>query len=264
VPDANHPRPLAVVTGASSGIGLALAEELVERGHDVVAVAETANVEDPALLGVTPPALAIRADLRSPAEVERVHREVEQLGQPVDVLALNAGVGQGGPFPGGNLAEHLGVVDLNVRSTVHLAGLLLPAMIERGAGRVLVTSSIGAEVPAPFQSTYHASKSFVHSFAEALRIEVKDQGVTVTSLMPGPTETNFFDRADLDDTRIGQMEKDEAHEVARAGLDALFAGKDHVIPGSFKNKVLATLGSHLPDAPNAKAQGKLNEPGSGT
>ena len=156
------------------------------------------------------------------------------------------------------------MVDLNVRSTVHLAGLLLPAMIERGAGRVLITSSIGAEIPAPFQSTYHASKSFVHSFAEALRIELQDRGVSVTSLMPGPTDTNFFERADLEDTRVGQMKKDEAHAVARAGLDALFAGKDHVVPGSFRNKVMATLGSHLPDAANARGQGKMNEPRSGT
>ena len=257
-------RPLAVVTGASSGIGLELARVLAERDHDVIVAAEDAAVEDPSLLGGTPPAHAVRCDLRSADGVERLASEVRAVGRPIDVLALNAGIGQGGPFPGENLADHLSIVDLNCRSTVHLAGLLLPDMIERGEGGLLFTASIAAEMPGPYQSTYHASKAFVHFFAEALRVELKDSGITVTSLMPGPTDTAFFERADLEDTNVGQMPKDDPRSVAEEGLDALFAGRSSVVAGAFRNRVQANVAAHLPDAAVAAGAAKLNEPGSGS
>jgi len=216
-------RPLGLVTGASSGIGLALANELVDRGYDLAVVAEDAAIERPNLLRDGTAALAIRADLTDPTEVDKVARRVETFGRALDVLAINAGIGAGDRFIDRDISEHLRVVDLNVRSAVQLTGLLLPAMVAHGTGRVLFTSSIAATTPGPYQSTYNASKAFLLSFAEALRKELRDTGVTVTALMPGTTDTAFFERAGIADTKLGQSKKDDPREVARDGIDALFA-----------------------------------------
>jgi uncharacterized protein len=257
-------RPLALVTGASSGIGLELAKELCDRGYDVVVSAEDAAVEDPGLLdGAGTPVLAVRADLADPSGVQELDDRVRELGRPLDILAINAGVGVGGHFIETALDAHLNLVDLNVRSAVHLARLRLPEMVQRGDGGVLFTSSIAATMPGPYQSTYNASKSFLSSFAEALRVELEDTGVTVTALMPGPTETNFFRRADIEDTKLGQTKKDNPRRVARDGLDALSAGKDHIVAGSAKNKVQVAAAKLLPDTATAAMHGRLSEPGSG-
>jgi len=235
----------ALVTGASTGIGRAIAQELVERGYDVVVAAEEPAIRTAAAdLG----ALAVQVDLTTASGVEHLHERATAAG-PLDVLVLNAGVGVGGRFDKTPLESHLGLVDLNVRSTVHLAHLVLGEMVARGAGRVLVTSSIAAVAPGPYHATYAASKAFVHSFAEGVREELKDTGVTVTSLMPGPTDTEFFSRADMGDTKLGQMEdKDDPREVARDGVEAMLAGRSSVVAGSFRNRIQAELGTHLPDA----------------
>jgi short-subunit dehydrogenase len=136
-------------------------------------------------------------------------------------------------------------------------------MQARGRGRILFTSSIAAEMPAPFEAVYGASKAFIQSFSEALRNELKDSGVTVTALQPGPTETNFFHRADMDDTRVGTGKKDDAAEVARQGFEALMAGKDHVVAGSIKNKIQSTMAQVTPEPLLAEMHRKLSEPGSG-
>jgi uncharacterized protein len=253
----------AVVTGASSGIGRALAAELAQRGHDVVVAAEDAAVEDPTVLGNgTRPALAVRVDLADPEGVQELDRRVRELDRPVDVLCVNAGVGIGDRFVDRPVDEHLRLVDLNVRSAVHLAGLMLPAMVERKAGRVLFTSSIAATMPGPYEATYNASKAFLQLFAQALRVEVQDAGVTVTALQPGPTDTEFFARAGIEDTKLGQSPKDDPRDVAREGLDALFAGKDRVVAGSLKNKVQAGLAKVLPEKATAAAHARFSEPGS--
>lgn len=235
----------AVVTGASTGIGRAIARELVERGYDVVVAAEEAEIRQAAAeLGATP----VQVDLASADGVEELRREASA-GGPIDVLVLNAGVGVNGRFDQTSLADQLNLVDLNVRSTVHLAHLVLGEMTARGSGRVLVTSSIAAVAPGPYHSTYAASKAFVHSFAEGIRQELKDTGVTVTSLMPGPTDTEFFARADMEDTKIGQMDsKDDPGDVARDGVEAMLKGRPSVVAGSFTNRLQAELGTHLPDA----------------
>jgi uncharacterized protein len=144
---------------------------------------------------------------------------------------------------------------------VHLAYLLLPWMVQAGEGRMLFTSSIAATAPGPFMAVYNASKAFVKSFAEAVREELRDTGVTVTTLMPGPTETEFFDRAGMQDTKLGQSEKDSAAEVAKQGYDALMAGKDHVVAGSAKNKAQAVAGNVLLDTALAAQHRKMSEPG---
>ncbi|MFJ4338487.1 SDR family NAD(P)-dependent oxidoreductase [Streptomyces sp. NPDC088915] len=259
-------RPLALVTGASSGIGFELARQLAERGYDLVV-----NAEDDARLQQAAQQVraagarveVVRADLRDPEQTERLFAAATGLGRPLDVVVLNAGVGQGGAFVDTDLADELEIIDLNVRSTVHLAKLTLRDMAARDRGRVLVTSSIASTMPGSFQAVYNASKSFLQSFTEALQNELEDTAVTLTSLMPGPTETDFFHRADMDDTKVGQQDKDDPAQVARQGLDALFSGKDKIVAGSVKTKAQAAANKVLPDSLKAEAHRKMAEPGSG-
>jgi uncharacterized protein len=136
-------------------------------------------------------------------------------------------------------------------------------MIERGQGRLLLTSSIAARIPATFTATYGGSKAFLLSFAEAIRNELKDTGVTVTALMPGPTETRFFERAGMQDTKVGQQNKDDPADVARAGYEALMAGKDHVIASSLKSKAMGASAKLMPEPVKAEQHRKLAEPGGG-
>jgi short-subunit dehydrogenase len=136
-------------------------------------------------------------------------------------------------------------------------------MVDRHQGRILFTSSIAALMPGPFEAVYAASKAFLHSFSEALRNELKDTGVTVTSLMPGPTDTNFFHRAQMDDTKAGADGKDDPAMVAKQGFEALMAGKDSIIAGSLKTKLMGTASKVLPDTANAEGHRQLTEPGSG-
>jgi short-subunit dehydrogenase len=172
-------------------------------------------------------------------------------------------VGVGGDFARDtDLQDELNLINLNVVSTVHLAKRVVKDMVSNGKGRILFTSSIAALMPAPFEAVYGASKAFVHSFAEALRNELKDTGVTVTSLMPGPTDTNFFHRADMDDTKVAQDKKDDPSEVAKQGFEALMAGKDSIIAGSLKTKIMGMGSKLMPDTVKAELHSKLSEPGS--
>ena len=158
-------------------------------------------------------------------------------GRPLDAAALNAGVGVNGEFARDiPLEEDLRLIAVNVTAVVHLAKRILPGMIDRGEGRVLITSSVAATMPGPYYATDAASKAFLQSFAQAIRYELKDTGVTVTALQPGPTDTEFFERAGMEDTRAGEGKKDDPAEVAKDGFEALMAGKDHVIAGSVKNR----------------------------
>jgi short-subunit dehydrogenase len=260
-------RPLAVVTGASSGIGYALAEELAGRGYDLVVAAEDGAITDAAarLAGTGTTVEPVQVDLADYDGVERLYAAVGSTGRPVDVLALNAGVGASGDFTRDNpLGVELNLLKLNVLSPVHLAKRVLPGMVERGQGRVLVTSSIAATQPGPFEATYAASKAFLLSFAEAIRNELKDTGVTVTALMPGPTDTDFFERAGMEDTKLGQSKKDDPADVARDGVEALLAGKDRVVAGSVRNKVQTAAARVMPERAKAAAHRSMSEPDSGT
>lgn len=262
----NQNRELAVVTGASSGIGFELARQLAERGYDLIvnSADETrlrpAADEIAARTGVRVQAVA--ADLRNYEQAERFAGAVTATGRPVAVAALNAGVGEGGAFLDTDLEDELEIVDLNVRSTVHLAKRLLRSMDAAGAGRMLITSSIASTMPGSFQAVYNASKSFLQSFSQALQNELKDTPLTVTALMPGPTETDFFRRADMGDTKVGQGEKDDPAQVAEQGLDALFAGKDKVVAGSLKTKAQGLANKVLPDSLKAEGHRRMAEPGS--
>ena len=258
-------RPLAVVTGASSGIGLELAKQFAAHDCDVVMVAEDAELNDAArgFAAAGTQVHAVQVDLATYDGVERLCTSLDALGRPVDALALNAGVGVGGDFVDDtNLEDELRLIDLNVVSTVHLAKRLLPAMVERGRGRVLFTSSVAAMMPAAFQVVYGASKAFVQSFSEGLREELKDSGVTLTALMPGPTETEFFERADMEDTRVGAGNKDDAARVAEQGFEALMAGKEKVLAGSVATRAMGAASKITPDRAKAKMHAHMAEPGS--
>jgi len=256
-----HTRPLAVVTGASSGIGLELAKLFAAADFDLVIAAEDRDVRTVAE-GIRAAGVwveAVQVDLATPKGVEELHRRI---GRPVDALALNAGIGAGGAFVGDTeLDDELKLIDLNVRSTVHLAKLLLPEMVARGEGRVLITSSVASTMPGSFQAVYNASKSFVQSFALALRNELTDSGVTVTSLMPGPTETEFFERADMLDTKVGTGDKDDAADVARDGFEAMMAGKERVVSHALATKAQGRGSRFLPDSAKAAMHRRQAEPG---
>lgn len=252
----------AVVTGASSGIGLELARQFADHGFDVLINAEDGSLDAAAtqLRRAGAKVQTAQADLRTFDGVEQLYATISAAGRPVDAVALNAGVGQGGAFVDTDLIDELEIIAVNVTSTVHLAKRMLSDMVARRQGRVLITSSIASTMPGSFQAVYNASKSFLQSFAEALQKELKDTGVTVTSLMPGPTDTSFFHRADMDDTKVGQSQKDDPVVVARQGFEALMAGKPRVVAGSVKTRLQEAANKVLPDRVKAAAHRQMAQP----
>ena len=252
-------RPLAVVTGASSGIGYELARQFATNGFDLIVAAEDDKINDVATEFA---AEAVQVDLATDAGVDELYGKLE--GRKVHALALNAGIGAGGAFATDtSLSDELKLIDLNVRSTVHLAKHVVKDMVDRDEGRILFTSSIASTMPGAFQAVYNASKSFVQSFALALRNELKDTNVTVTSLMPGPTDTEFFERADMEDTKVGSGDKDDPAEVAKDGFEALMAGKERVVSASLSTKLQGRGSRLMPDKVKAEMHRRMAEPGSG-
>lgn len=239
-------RPLVLVTGASSGIGLELAHECARHGYDLVVAAEDELIHDAAdRLRVHGTAVhAVRTDLATYDGAEVLLSELRARGRPVGTAVLNAGIGRAGAFLETDLGDLARVIDVNVTSTVHLARRLLADMAERGEGRLLITSSVAAEMPGPYNAVYNASKAFLQSFAQALHHELRGTGVTVTALMPGATDTRFFLRAGMLDTRIGRSKKDDPALVARQGYRALMAGRSRKVAGSVRTRVkeLSTRG----------------------
>ena len=245
---------VVLVTGASSGIGLELAKQFANRGYDLVVVADddiATAANDLASTGreIEP----VRVDLRTDAGIERAYSVATRDGRHVIAAALNAGVGMGGRFVDTDLSDDLAVIDLNVRSTVRLAKLVVRGMADNGGGQVLFTSSTAAAMPGPNMAVYNASKSFVQSFAEAVREELRGSGVTVTALMPGPTRTNFFRRAGMEETLLGRMPKDDPARTAMQAVDALLAGKRKVVTASLASKTMSLLNRVLPDSLKAKS-----------
>jgi short-subunit dehydrogenase len=259
-------RPFAVITGASSGIGLELAKQFAENGFDLLVTAEDADIATAAteLRGFGAMVEELQVDLAADEGVDQLYGRISAAGRPVDAIALNAGIGAGGAFATDtDLSDELELIDLNVRSTVHLAKHVVADMVARGEGRILFTSSIASTMPGTFQAVYNASKSFVQSFALALRAELEDTGVTVTSLMPGATETEFFERADMLDTKVGaDDDKDDPADVARDGFEALMAGKERVVSASLKTKLQGRASRVLPDRAKAALHRGMAEPGS--
>lgn len=255
----------AVVTGASSGIGYELARVFAENGYDLLVTADSEKIEHAAsqLSSLGAGVQTVQADLSTYDGVERLWSAIEATGRPVDAIAINAGIGAYGDFAReSDLQEELKLIQLNVTSVVHLAKRVLKQMVGRRAGRVLITSSVAAVMPAPLEAVYGASKAFELSFAQALRAELKDTGITVTALQPGPTNTNFFHRAGMDHTKLGQEGKysNDPREVAQQGFEALMKGEDHVFAASFKTKVEGEVSKFAPSSLTAEMHRKQAEP----
>lgn len=250
----------ALVTGGSSGIGFAMARELSRRGHEVLVVAERGVDEAVRQLAAHTEArvTGLEVDLALPAGVEAAAARARELG--VRTFVLNAGVGVHGPFAYTPLQDELRLVDLNVRSVVHLAHLVVPDLVAAGAGRILVTSSIAATMPAPLFGTYAASKAFARSFAWSLRHELDGTGVTVTSVLPSGTRTPFFRAAEMERTHIGRAPKANPAMVARQAIDALLEGRAEVATG-LQAKALVAIAALLPQPARSRFHGWFYAPG---
>jgi len=254
-------RKLAIVTGASSGIGLELAKCAARDGYDLIVAADTPFVEaGPALREFGVEVREIQADLATPQGVEQLLGAVAD--RPVDVLVANAGHGLGHGFLDQAPHEWMHIINTNITGTLLLIQPVVRRMVERGEGKVLITGSIAGHLAGTFQAVYNGSKAFIDSFAAALNEELRDSNVTVTCLKPGATETEFFHRAELDDTKIGQARKDDPADVARAGWEAMNDGEASVIYG-LKNKMQVAGAAMMTDAATAKMHRAQAEPGSG-
>ena len=253
---------LALVTGASSGIGLELARQFAGNGFDLIITAEDDELAaaEASLAGTGASVRAVKADLSSYDGVERLWTAVAEGGRPLDAVALNAGTIIAGPARNMTLADFELAMAVMYWGVVYTTMAVLPQMVERGAGRVLITSSVAATMPGPYYATYAASKAFLQSFAQAIRFELKDTGVTVTALQPGPTDTEFFERAGMEDTKAGEGKKDDPAEVAKDGFEALMAGKDRVVAGSAKNKAQVAGGKILPEKARAAMHAAQTKP----
>jgi short-subunit dehydrogenase len=257
----SNSRPLAVVTGASSGIGYELARLCANNGFDLVVAADEpleAAAADFRAAGAA--VQTVETDL---ATLDGVDALIDAIGErPVDALLANAGHGLGQAFLDQDFDEIQHVIDTNITGTIYLIHRVGGDMRTRRAGRILITGSIAGFMPGAFHAVYNGSKAFVDSFSYALRNELKDSGVTVTVLMPGATDTEFFERAGLADTKVGQDPKDDPADVAKAGFDAMMKGEGDVVSG-WKNKVQSSIANVTPAEMLAEQHRKMAEPGSG-
>jgi short-subunit dehydrogenase len=253
-------RPLAVVTGASTGIGYELASIAAEKGFDLLIVADEGTIESAAerLSGTASRVSAVKADLATPEGVDELLLAAED--RPIDILFANAGRGLGRNFVDQDFNAWRRVVDTNITGTLYLIQKVARGMRERGRGRILITGSIAGLMPGTYQAVYNGTKAFLDSFAEALHYELKDSGVVITCLLPGATETDFFKRADMLDTKVGTEKKQDAREVAQTGYDALMSGDEKVVAG-WRNKVQAFMTNVLLDSTLAKMHVKEAAPG---
>jgi uncharacterized protein len=251
---------LAVVTGASTGIGFELARCCAEDGHALIICADEPGIHEAgeALRALGVPVETVQADLATAAGVAALWSAVRD--RPVEVLIANAGRGLGGAFLDQELDQALRVVLLNVTGTLMLLHRVGRQMRERNAGRILITGSTAGYMPGSFQAVYNGTKAFLDSFSVALGNELKDSAVTVTCLMPGPTDTEFFSRAGMEDTPVGQDDsKADPAKVARDGYEAMMKGENGVVSG-FMNKVQAAFAGIIPETMLAQMHRRMAEP----
>jgi short-subunit dehydrogenase len=253
-------RKLAVVTGASSGIGLELARRCAREGFDLLIAADEPAIEAAAAqlrdLGTT--VIAVQADLSTREGVDQLYAAAN--GRPIDALLANAGRGLGRGFLDQDLEQATNVINTNISGTVWLIHKVGNEMRRRNSGKILITGSIAGFMPGSFQAVYNGSKAFLNSFSFALREELKGTAVTVTCLMPGATDTEFFRRADMMDTDVGTAKKDDAAVVADDGFDAMMRGDGDIVSGT-KNKVMTAIANVVPSSVLAGQHRKMSEPG---
>lgn len=256
-------KKFALITGATSGIGLELARLFAKDGFNLIILArDAAKLESTAALLKTESieVVTISTDLFVPGNASQLYKHVKGLGLQVEVLINDAGQGLYGKFIDNELERELDIIQLNVLSLVTLTKLFARDMVSRGSGKILNLASIAGKAPGPYQAVYHGTKAFVHSFSEAIRNELKDTGVSVTSLLPGATDTDFFNKAGMLDSKVVQEgELADPAVVAKDGYEALMEGKDMVVSG-FKNKVQVAMGNLIPDSLQARQMEKVQEP----
>jgi len=254
---------LAMVTGASSGIGFELAVLCAKDGFDLLVVSDSAKIEEAAKqfqnYGVQ--VTAVEADLATREGVDKFYEAAN--GRQVDLLLANAGHGLGGGFLDQDFDEARHVIDTNITGTIYLIQKVGKDMRARNQGRILITGSVAGFTPGTYSAVYNGTKAFIDSFSFALRAELRDadSNVTVTCLMPGATETDFFERAGMEDTKVGQDKKDDPVDVAKVGYEAMMNGEGDVVSG-FKNKVMTTVASVTPAGVLADQHGNKAKPGS--
>ncbi|GAA4853138.1 SDR family NAD(P)-dependent oxidoreductase [Actinomycetospora corticicola] len=260
-------RPLALVTGGSSGIGFELAVQLADRGHDVAISGQSERVHDAAekLRGHGVEAYPHQADAATYDGVESFWKAVADLGRPLNVACLNVGIGVGGRFLDTDLDDELRMIAINCAGTVHLAKRVVRAMHDqgpdRGDRRILVVSSVSATTPTPYEPAYGATKAFGFNFAESIREELREEGIVVTALLPGATDSEFHANAGMGNTRFGDNSwKNDRTEVARQGIEALFAGDDHVVGGDEATKQQVVDHRSMSEPEKAAKQGEAARP----
>ncbi len=255
-------RPLAIVTGASSGIGYHLAKLCAKKGFDLLIAADRPeiNAVEAELRDFGTEVESLQADLST---TEGIDHLIERVGpRPVDALLANAGHGLGRGFLEQDFAEVQHVINTNITGTIYLIQKIARRMRDQGEGSILITGSIAGFMPGTYQAVYNGTKAFIDSFSFALRAELKDTGVTVTCLMPGATDTDFFERADMLDTKVGTQKKDDPAQVAEDGFEAMLHGEADIVSG-WKNKIQAALANVTPASILAEQHRKMAEPGSG-
>jgi short-subunit dehydrogenase len=239
-------------------------KELAARGYDLVISSAGVRLDEAsqelAESGVL--VVPVQADLATREGIDELWSRVQSMDSPLDVACLNAGVGVGGLFQDTDLGEELNMINLNCLGTVQLAKYVVQHMLRQKSGNILFTASIAGEMVAPREAVYAATKAFVLSFAHSLNYELRDANITVTALQPGPTDTDFFHRAGMDNTQVGQEGKSQSQPdaVARQGLDALFAGKDHVYAASAKTKLEGMLSNVVPGSVKGAMHEKMAKP----
>jgi short-subunit dehydrogenase len=260
----NNTGKYALITGGTSGIGLELAKLFAKDQYNLIIVARDQTeleITSNELKQSGVQVMTIAKDLFQPNAADEVYNEVILKGIDIDVLVNNAGHGLYGEFIHTDLKIEIDIIHLNIISLVTLSKFFVRDMVKRGTGKILNTSSIASKAPGPWQSVYHGTKAFVQSFTEALRYEVKEKGVSVTALLPGATDTDFFNKADMLDSKLVQDPDNLADpaQVAKDGYEALMAGKDMVVSG-FKNKIQVMMNNITPDEMSAANLAKQQEP----
>ncbi len=257
----------ALITGASSGIGYELAKLFAQDGYHLVIVSRNENGDLDKVASELKSQYGIQVetvakDLFKREEAFSVYDDVKAKGIEIDVLVNDAGQGQYGLFTDTDINRELDIVQLNIGSLIILTKQFLKDMVARGEGKILNLSSIASKLPGPWQSVYHGTKAFVQSFTEAIRAENKDyKGITITALLPGATDTDFFNKADMQDSKIVQdkSKMSDAADVAKDGYNALMSGDDKVVSG-MKNKVQVAMAAVTPDSASAEQMKKQQEP----